>query len=494
MGFPDPVVEIAFGDLPLTPNEETSLGAADGATWTDVSAYVRPEIYIRRGRNYERNEIETGEAKLVLKNNDRRFDPDNASGPYYGDILPMVKIRIGADWSGTTYWLFHGYVERWEVEYQNSSNVSNVTLTCADAGKYFAMINVRSANRPQEQTDERIEAVLDALSWPAGERNIAVGAAEVATGPIDASALSIMQDAALVEAGLFYVSRNGYAVFEDQSFRDAASSIATWGDDAAGTELRYSTFSTRFDDMTIYNQVEFTRAGGKRQAASDTTSQDQFFARFLPFESAPFVDDTAALDAAEYYLARYKDARVRPDLMTIDPGADDSWAVVLDREISHMITASRTTLVDAAVTSYDAHIEAITWRIKKGLWLVTWQLSPHYTVTPDAGTLNTDDDWIEVDGGVGFQNSWVDSGGANVPTGYRKEGEWVYVRGRIKDGTIPLRVFTLPEGYRPPYPLRFAVDSDEAHGSVLIDTDGDLFVTFGVNTSVYLNGISFRVV
>ena len=71
------IVEIAFGDPPLTANVS--------ANWVDVSDFVEAspgtQHQIRRGRNHERDEIEAGTAIIVLDNTDRRFDPNCATSP-----------------------------------------------------------------------------------------------------------------------------------------------------------------------------------------------------------------------------------------------------------------------------------------------------------------------------------------------------------------------------------------------------------------------------
>jgi hypothetical protein len=403
----------------------------------------------------------------------------------------MVKIRIGADWSDPIRWLFTGYVESWTPAYPGGT-ISICTLECVDAFKYFGMIDIHtSGNRPQESSGTRIDAVLDAISWPAGERAIAVGDIDVAEIPIDASALAVMQQTARTEGGAFYMSGAGNVTFEDRSWRDTATSAGTWGSAPDGTENPYAEVSLRLDDSQIWNQIEATRIGGIKQTAYDTTSQTDYFVRTLTTPDLPYVDDAAALAAAELLLARYKDARTRLDHMSIDPAVRGSWDAVLAREISDMITVKRGTLYAGAITTLDAHIEAIEWQIQMQLWIVTWQLSPHFTTTPGAGTLNTLSNWKVPT----LLNSWVDYGAGRPPAGYRREGDWVYLRGAVKDGTTAAhRIMTLPVGYRPPYDYVQIINSGGVAAQLLIQADGDVFAVGGSTTSVDLSGILFRVI
>lgn len=126
MVTPSVTVEIAFATDP-----------AATPTWTDVSAYVQ-ELSYQRGRQTERDQVQTGTATLLLNNLDRRFDPINAAGPYYPNVVPVRRLRISAVWSSVTYRLFSGYVENWTPVYPGPLD-SDVPISCADGFKVFAL-------------------------------------------------------------------------------------------------------------------------------------------------------------------------------------------------------------------------------------------------------------------------------------------------------------------------------------------------------------------
>ena len=108
---------------------------ADG-DYTDLSAYVR-DFSINRGRASERDTFQTGTAAVVLANKDRRFDPEYASSPYVGNLLPLKHARIQITRSAVTYTLFKGYVEGWPQTWEDNDHNAWVTLTIHDA---FALI------------------------------------------------------------------------------------------------------------------------------------------------------------------------------------------------------------------------------------------------------------------------------------------------------------------------------------------------------------------
>jgi hypothetical protein len=185
---------------------------------------------------------------------------------------------------------------------------------------------------------------------------------------------------------------------------------------------------------------------------------------------------------------------VRPERLTIDAGVRDTWDSVIPREISHRITIKRRTLNGGTPYDADAFIEAIEWHISKGLWLLSWQLSPVFVPGPVSGTLSTTDDWKVPT----LLNGWVDYGGTNPPAGYRKEGEWIYLRGAVKNGTVGTTgstMFTLPVGYRPAFNVFFPVVTGAGViGQVGVQPDGDVPAISGTNTFFDLSTIRFRVI
>jgi hypothetical protein len=122
MPYPVAVVEIAFTDGPYVVSP----------TWTDVTSYVRG-MDISRGIPDDWTLQADGSATVTLSNRDRRFDPFNTTGPYYGNLLPRRQIRIRATHASTTYDVFRGFIAGWPPEWTDAGTDSTVTLFCFDA-------------------------------------------------------------------------------------------------------------------------------------------------------------------------------------------------------------------------------------------------------------------------------------------------------------------------------------------------------------------------
>lgn len=106
-------------------------------SWVDITAYVMGSVSITRGRGSEFDTFGAGSAQLVLNNDDRRFDPSYASGPYYGNLKAKRRIRVRT--SG--YTLFTGWVEGWPNSQDWELQRNYVELTATDALGQLSMLD-----------------------------------------------------------------------------------------------------------------------------------------------------------------------------------------------------------------------------------------------------------------------------------------------------------------------------------------------------------------
>ncbi|MEV6833472.1 hypothetical protein AB0N17_02905 [Streptomyces sp. NPDC051133] len=69
--------------------------------YVEVTDRTRGSSTISRGRQYELDQVRSGEAGLTLANTDAALDPTNASGPWAGHIQPYQPFRKRAQWPPT---------------------------------------------------------------------------------------------------------------------------------------------------------------------------------------------------------------------------------------------------------------------------------------------------------------------------------------------------------------------------------------------------------
>lgn len=91
-----PRVEDSWG-----PYWDANAGSHPLDRYVDVTDRTRDGATIGRGRQYELDQVRSGEASLKLRNTDAALDPVNAAGPWYGHIQPYQPYRKRAQWPPT---------------------------------------------------------------------------------------------------------------------------------------------------------------------------------------------------------------------------------------------------------------------------------------------------------------------------------------------------------------------------------------------------------
>jgi len=69
--------------------------------YVEVTDRTRQTVSVSRGRQYELDQVRSGEASLTLANTDASLDPTNTSGPWAGRIAPYQPYRRRAQWPPT---------------------------------------------------------------------------------------------------------------------------------------------------------------------------------------------------------------------------------------------------------------------------------------------------------------------------------------------------------------------------------------------------------
>lgn len=92
-----------------------------------------------------------------------------------------------------------------------------------------------------------------------------------------------------------------------------------------------------------------------------------------------------------------------------------------------------------------------------------------------------------------LSGTWVNLGSGFSTAGYYKTNDSIVrLKGVIKSGTVGTSAFTLPVGYRPLETLVMVCDSSNAHGDIVINTNGTVVPTTGSAVWFSLDGLTFR--
>ncbi|MEU5043143.1 hypothetical protein [Streptomyces griseorubiginosus] len=91
-----PMIEEAWA-----PYWNSNAGTAPLDRYVDVTDRTRGTSNVSRGRQYELDQVRSGEASATLANTDAALDPTNTSGPWAGRIIPYQPYRRRAQWPPT---------------------------------------------------------------------------------------------------------------------------------------------------------------------------------------------------------------------------------------------------------------------------------------------------------------------------------------------------------------------------------------------------------
>jgi len=359
----------AILDDPVTAQLDSAvLGPTTPTYPKDITPYVR-EITTHRGAARELERVEAGTGSITLDNQDGRFTPFNPASPYYPFILPMRRIRISGIWD-TTYRVFTAFVESWPVTFPGEVD-TEVRVSLVDGMKMLAVANI-SGDFSQQGSGARIGAILDAVSWPAAERDINVGTATVPAITLPpTSALEHIQQVAHAEGGRFFIGKDGKAVFREGTEVNPDISTRTWADN--GTGMTYRDVALTFDDNLILNDVHLTRTGGAEQIAADTSSQTQYGIRSSSETDIQLVTDAAVLTRAQEQVLRYAQPVLRLEGLVDNAMKHSLWERVLVRDINDIVKV----IESRTATSQISSIEGISHDIgRDGSWTVTLAVAP----------------------------------------------------------------------------------------------------------------------
>jgi hypothetical protein len=311
----------------------TNVLADTAAVIVDVSDQIS-SIQIKRGRNPQADQFQTGTLSFRIVDQQGDFNPLNTSGPYYGLLNPMVKIQINAVSLSVTYPLYSGFITSFTTT-SPSQALDDVVYTMIDAVDAFrlaqmAQITTVAGSTAGDLSGTRINQILDEIAWPASMRDVDAGQTTVQANPnTAATALGSMQKIELAEYGALYVDASGSFVFQDRQV--TAGSIAAaptvFADDGSG--IPYFNSVWRLDDTLIYNSASITRTGGAAQVATNAASIAKYFAHSYNQTNMMMQTDAVALDYALAYVASRAETSIRCDAITLDLYREDYAAGIL---------------------------------------------------------------------------------------------------------------------------------------------------------------------
>lgn len=314
--------------------------ADSAANIVDVTDQIQT-VSISRGFNNLSQTFQTGTAAVRIADQEGYWNPQNLASPYAGDLLPLRKIQIfGVDNNtvpATETTLFSGYITQYS--YNQSQRVGEVNYTILQAVDGFRLLQLAGLTTVTgaaagNLTGTRVNQILDAIAWPATQRDVDAGQTTVQNDSgATRTALQALNTVALTEFGALYMDGQGRVTFQDRNV--TAGSIANtptvFADDGTGIAYRQCTWV--LNDTQVFNQAKIQRSGGALQTAIDQNSIDKYFLHSYEQTDLIMQTDAVALDWAQSFVASRKETAVRCSSVSLD-----------------LMTANYATGVDAGLT------------------------------------------------------------------------------------------------------------------------------------------------
>jgi hypothetical protein len=182
-----------------------------------------------------------GRLALTLDNSTRRYSPENALSPLYGNLLPRRPVRLTAQYKTDQWVIFRGFLEAIQP-----AESGRAILLATDALTLLDEARVSLPLQTDQRADELIAMLVAAVYTPpdtdyhAGSERFEVAADH--WNADHTSALEAIRECAASEFGRFFIQRDGTAVFLDRNwFFAPPDPILTLDDDPILVETTQDT-------------------------------------------------------------------------------------------------------------------------------------------------------------------------------------------------------------------------------------------------------------
>ena len=350
--------------------DTTGRGTLGGTTYVDLTSIVL-SINIRRGRNRQLDQFNAGTAQVVFNNNTRILDPLNTSSPYYPYVLPRSPIIIYAN--GTP--IYTGYVEDWNLDYQNA-NQGRMVARCVDAFGTLANQQLNAFTPSAESSSARVNTVLDRpeINYQ-GSRSIGTGTSTLGAYAVvqDTNVLNYLQQVNTSEQGYLFTAADGSLTFKGRSSVLNPVSGASFTTD--GTGIPYMSLVNQFGSELLYNYIVTQSPAGAAQTNSDSTSIALYQAQNYNLLNLLNSTTTEVAGLGAYLLGKYRNPVLRFTGISCELAALTSaqWSTIFAIDLTSVVTVQKNYSTGTPTTESQTLITSgIEHRIVPGSHIVSY--------------------------------------------------------------------------------------------------------------------------
>lgn len=351
--------------------------------FVDVSEWFQDGLEISRGRNRSVDLFTAARAQFRLDNRDRTFDPTNTNSPFFGNIRPMLPVRIFVELDDdypVLEPLFDGYVTNWTLRYERPTDAW-VDVDCRDAFIVFASDELPLEDPVGDGDDaaSRIGRTRQKIGWD-GFEDLQAGLFPLAPTTFGTNALIEMDIAATSDASLLFMTRDG--ILKLRSATDVfggESKITFVQANVTGTSgTTFHGVEVETASELLYNRAIISWDGGTF-VKDDEASVARFLPRTLRVRTG-LREEGDAESLADFVLARFAKPELR--LRSVMVKMHDRRLTVEERkkiaslDLGDVVTVVRRPPGPGAPDEVEFRqiVEGMSWRYSRDRWTVTLSL------------------------------------------------------------------------------------------------------------------------
>ena len=298
-------------DDPVAGVLDNTVYTLGGTVFKDITSRVISAT-TSRGKNRDLDRFSSGTLNITASNEDRAFDPNYASSPYAGAIVPRREVRVTVD--GVR--VISTTIDDWNYGYSPDGS-SRAEIVATDEFTLLARQVLTAGTATPQLSGARVSAVLDMLSvaWPDDKRSIDVGESTLGADVFAGNALQYLQKISDSEQGLLFIAKNGDLVFRDRlDATPTTASLTDFTDD--GTGIPFTLTAVNYGSELLYNQAVVTSGELSAQADND---RSQVAYGVTSVELDTLVSTSAQLqNLADFLVQKYGDPEYRFETISVN--------------------------------------------------------------------------------------------------------------------------------------------------------------------------------
>jgi hypothetical protein len=274
----------------------------------DVTQFVT-QVSVSRGKSRDLDQVSAGQVSVQFRNEGRDFDP-SVSGPLTTYVVPRKPVRINSE--GTP--VFTGFVDDWNFNY-SIGGLAVASIEGSDGFNLLARQENAGGSAIEEGSGDRVERVLDQLTvqWPVARRDIAAGQTTLEAGVVDGNALQYLQEIAVSESSLIFISKSGDFTFLQRLIQPTTDAVEFSN---VGAGIGYEDIAVSYGVEELANRAVVTSEAGTA-ISEDLTSQVTF--GITEKDVKTLLSSEVQLQAlADYIVFRYGVPEYRIERVTVN--------------------------------------------------------------------------------------------------------------------------------------------------------------------------------